>query len=164
MTKRLYIGQLNRNYRDAIAKELGGWHCVSCGIKDKEVLAFDHRNGDGEEDRKRLGGQYSTIRYYFHNPVEAREKLQVLCCNCNWKKNASENQAMGQSRTAVWERWARKKLVEILGGSRCAKCGLTDATVLTIDHASGGRNKGEEAFRGIFADDQLLHVPQRQSS
>ncbi len=74
---------------------LGG-KCVTCGYeKDKRALVLDHKNGDGKEDRKERGSK--LFRYYCLNLEEAKERLQVLCANCNMIK-AMENKEHNKSR------------------------------------------------------------------
>ena len=66
---------------------LGGAKCVRCGFSDIRALQFDHIYGNGCKDRRdrNLSGS-DLIKYYSRNPEEAKQKLQVLCCNCNWIK------------------------------------------------------------------------------
>ena len=70
---------------------LGGPECRKCKNEDQRVLQFDHKNGGGNKDRKKLG--YSTIefyKYYVDHPKFAKRRLQVLCANCHViKKNRS---------------------------------------------------------------------------
>lgn len=67
---------------------LGGACCCLCGYcKDTRVLQFDHIKNDGHIDRKRFGRAVMTMyRYYIKHPEEAKEKLQILCANCNFEK------------------------------------------------------------------------------
>ena len=59
---------------------LGGKKCVQCGYSNELALAFDHIYNDGHLDRK--SENYSMERYV-KNPPLARDRLQVLCYNCN---------------------------------------------------------------------------------
>jgi hypothetical protein len=146
-TKRDYNRRLLQTYRDVIAEGLGGWKCVICAVADRDVLSFDHKDGGGENERNRMGGQLPTIRYYYHNPAKAKERLQVLCANCNWKKNAPKY-GQGRSRTAVWQRTARVALIDLLGGRTCGVCGMKDVEVLTIDHVNGGGTRERKTMKG----------------
>lgn len=148
-TKRDYNRRPLQRYRDKIADTLGGWRCVICGISEKDVLAFDHKRGSGESERNSMGGQLPTIRYYYHHLGEAKEKLQVLCANCNWKKNVTEKDGVRRSKTTLDEQRSRGQLIEILGGWVCRKCGQTDIDVLTIDHTNGGGTE-ERRRRGRY--------------
>jgi len=62
---------------------LGGVRCVRCGFTDIRALNFDHINNDGNKER--LVAK-AFLRYYIDHPIEAKQKLQVLCANCNWVK------------------------------------------------------------------------------
>lgn len=78
---------------------LGG-KCASCGYdKDLRGMVLDHKNGDGWEDRKKIGSKIS--RYYIKNLCEATEKLQVLCATCNQIK-AHENKEHNRSRRVIY--------------------------------------------------------------
>jgi len=81
--------------RHFVLSVLGG-KCVCCGY-DKNIrgLVLDHINGDGHEDRKRIGNKIA--RYYAKNLEEAKQKLQVLCATCNQIKSV-ENQEHNKSR------------------------------------------------------------------
>ncbi len=63
---------------------LGQHSCVNCGYYNKMALLFDHIKNGGSKERKELGLRGSTSFYYYVNrPDYARERLQVLCYNCN---------------------------------------------------------------------------------
>ena len=66
--------------RSGLFKILGGKKCVQCGYSNELALAFDHIYNDGHLDRK--SKNYSMERYV-NNPSLARDRLQVLCYNCN---------------------------------------------------------------------------------
>lgn len=67
----------------------------SCGFDDKRALQFDHINENGLKDLKRFGNKNAMLYYYSKHPEEAREKLQILCANCNWIKRAEKNEIRG---------------------------------------------------------------------
>jgi hypothetical protein len=65
--------------------------CRNCGIDDVDVLCIDHINDDGSKHRKELkisgrtySGGYST--YAALQMAGCPVGLQVLCANCNLKK------------------------------------------------------------------------------
>lgn len=62
-----------------------GHICVRCGEFDKRCLQVDHINGGGNQESRKLGRR-GMIRYYTNHPEEAKQKLQVLCANCNLRK------------------------------------------------------------------------------
>ena len=60
---------------------IGGQRCVKCGFDDIRALQIEHKNGG-----KNFINQYEMYRFYVSNPEKAKEKLQVMCANCNWIK------------------------------------------------------------------------------
>ncbi len=84
----------DREKRREVVRRLGG-RCIQCGFSDIRALVLDHKTGDGGQDRKRVGNRIA--RYYVRHPDEAKEKLQVLCANCNMIK-AVQNNEHNQSR------------------------------------------------------------------
>jgi len=83
------------NKRELLIQTLGG-KCVQCGYdKNPKGLVLDHINGDGKEDRKRLGSK--IFRHYIKHIEEAKTKLQVLCATCNQIK-AFENQEHNRTK------------------------------------------------------------------
>ena len=78
----------HKAYRDFLF-DLLGRECKNCGLNDIRILHFDHINNDGYEDRKRLKGVNQFLRYYNRHPEEAKQKLQILCANCNWMKRSN---------------------------------------------------------------------------
>lgn len=72
---------------------LGGPKCVRCGFTDIRALQFDHINGDGNEERRHISA-WKKYKTYLHTP-NIKEKLQVLCANCNWIKR-EENKEYGK--------------------------------------------------------------------
>ena len=93
-------GQLKhrKNARRDLVELLGG-KCVICKEDDPEMLQIDHIYDDGYADRRRFGKRWygegpepvslgNIYCYYLAHPDEAKQKLQVLCANHNWKKNS----------------------------------------------------------------------------
>lgn len=58
--------------------------CSRCGIDDLDVLCLDHINDNGKEDRK-ITGMGSNF-YNWLKQHNYPEGYQVLCRNCNYKK------------------------------------------------------------------------------
>lgn len=89
---------LRLRYRAAL-HDILGWICIKCKYsEDVRALQFDHINGDAIMDRKRFGSLQAAIAYYVHHTDEARQKLQVLCANCNTIKKFDEGLASGKAR------------------------------------------------------------------
>ncbi len=150
-TKRMYGRKRLQLKRDMIAEALGGWRCVTCGNTDRDLLTFDHVNGGGEAERKKMGGQFPAINYYYMHLDEARRKLQVLCANCNWRRSTHDSHNVSRSRSAIDFRTTRNGLVRILGGPRCVGCGESDERVLTIDHIRGGGTADRNSRGGYWS-------------
>lgn len=71
--------------------EMLGSKCQKCGIDDFDVLQLDHRNNDGSKyglfpngRTKRLN--YTSIGAKFETLEELKKEYQLLCANCNVKK------------------------------------------------------------------------------
>ena len=62
-----------------------GEKCSHCGITDSEVLDIDHINNDGGKDRKKGVFGYKLYKLLKDNGYPTGN-YQLLCKNCNWKK------------------------------------------------------------------------------
>lgn len=73
-----------RRFREAAVELLGG-RCVVCGEDDTIVLQIDHKNDDGFEDRKVMGG----TRSFYSKIISGKrctEDLQLVCANCHLRQ------------------------------------------------------------------------------
>lgn len=77
--------------RAEVLKEYGGV-CVNCGIDDLEVLVFDHIFDDGAEERKQLG-EGPSMHEILRRQGFPKDRIQVLCHNCNHKKERARQRA-----------------------------------------------------------------------
>lgn len=72
--------------------------CALCGNDDIFVLTLDHVNDDGAEHRKEaLGvrrGGIAAYRDFRLGKVETGYDVQVLCMNCNFKKELLKKHEM----------------------------------------------------------------------
>jgi len=79
------------NLKRGILIQFLGGKCAYCGYnEDLRAMNIDHIHGDGNEDRKLRGSKIQ--RYYINNMDEAKNKLQVLCCNCHSIKTHENNE------------------------------------------------------------------------
>ncbi len=83
--KKSYGLRQNHQLRDALFNILGRV-CLDCGIIDERVLTFDHIHNDGMKDRRESKSNRTNYRKYRDNPELCKQRLQVLCFNCNWVK------------------------------------------------------------------------------
>jgi hypothetical protein len=82
-----------KNYREINRKNIFsilGDRCIMCGFSDPRALQIDHINGGGNKEKKRLGNCDKIVSYYLKHQEEIKDKIQLLCANCNWIKK-SEN-------------------------------------------------------------------------
>ena len=78
------------DYRVRIKKEMiaaYGGACKECGESDAIVLNLDHTNNDGAEKRREIGLK-GGFKFYakLRNEGWPQEGYQLLCCNCNYRK------------------------------------------------------------------------------
>ena len=59
---------------------------MKCGFSDIRALQLDHIAGGGLKERDKFKGPVTMYYYYSKNLDIAKEKLQVLCANCNYVK------------------------------------------------------------------------------
>ncbi len=64
--------------------------CTSCGIDDIDVIQIDHIHNDGNQEKSRgLREFYPKILSLSQD--EAQSRFQLLCANCNWKKQLEQS-------------------------------------------------------------------------
>tara|TARA_Y100000310_G_C20124403_1_gene552955 strand:+ start:163 stop:495 length:333 start_codon:yes stop_codon:yes gene_type:complete len=99
VTQKQYRLQEARNVRLSLVALLGDkcncngincWHKGPCDIKDKRILQIDHINGGGWKELQACGS--SRYRDYLKDPDMAKQRLQVLCANCNWTKRVNNKE------------------------------------------------------------------------
>lgn len=71
-----------RQARLDLLKLLGG-SCEHCGIDDEVVLNVDHVNDDAFGNHSHTG---ETILRRIKKGIDDAGRYQILCCNCNWRK------------------------------------------------------------------------------
>lgn len=82
----LYTREYRQKQRLKMFDILGDY-CKWCGMTLPVALTIDHIKDNGKSDRDRFGGHAKSMwAYYIKHPDEAKEKLQVLCWNCNMIK------------------------------------------------------------------------------
>lgn len=80
--------------REALAAySKGKMCCKRCKIADPDVLALDHINDNGASERRK-----SVVTYWSLKQAGWPIGLQVLCCNCNWKKEVLRRRKQATTR------------------------------------------------------------------
>ena len=120
----------------------GGCRCVDCGITELSVLTLDHKFNDGASDRKLIGGSGVILyKYLKDNSYPNKDRYQVLCMNCNWKKvcDLKVGTQTHRSQRSFQKNYGLKiDTFNAYGGCRCTLCGIIDLGLLTLDHVNGG--------------------------
>ena len=80
-----------KKYKDKLFEILGGKKCKICGFNDERALQFDHINGGGTTEFRKYGNGISMLSRHLKDP-NVRNKLQVLCSNCNWIKRVENKE------------------------------------------------------------------------
>lgn len=79
--------QYLNSIKNKVFKLLGN-KCVICGEADPIVLSVDHIIPVG--NKRKL--TYSLYFEIVKNSINAKEKYQLLCRNCNWRKRILNNE------------------------------------------------------------------------
>jgi len=94
-----------QKYRDTLKADMVnayGGKCLHCGISDIDVLVLDHIFDDAQEDRAKnnhSGGvhMYAKLRKLGW----PKDKYQLLCHNCNYKKELNRRRLSRKPHYAV---------------------------------------------------------------
>jgi hypothetical protein len=66
--------------------------CERCGFADARALQIDHLDGGGNQEHRDFGNARNMYQFYRRNAGLARQRLQVLCANCNWIKKSEKRE------------------------------------------------------------------------
>lgn len=80
----LYRKEYSNKLRLKVISFLGSV-CNICQESDPIVLQIDHVNNDGASERKLLKNFDSFAKRLFSGELN-KDRYQLLCCNCNWRK------------------------------------------------------------------------------
>ncbi len=78
-----------KKIRDEVFAAYGGYVCKCCGETTPEFLQLDHKNNDGGDHRREIGGsqQLGGLKIlYWLKKNNFPPIMQVLCANCNFAK------------------------------------------------------------------------------
>lgn len=91
-------------YREKVRLEMidaYGGKCSRCGIDDHEVLVLDHINDDAKKDRSENNHNGGYKMYMFLRKLDwPKESHQLLCHNCNFKKEYARRKNAVKKRQA----------------------------------------------------------------
>jgi hypothetical protein len=93
-----YSNEWREQKRNEFIKAAGG-KCVECGVDDPIVLDFDHINDDGAEHRKQTK-RTNVVNILVKTGFDP-DKFQLLCKNCNWKKEYRRRKNASEIRKAA---------------------------------------------------------------
>lgn len=86
-----------------------------------------------------------ALKKHRKNPV-IKKKINDYAKKYREKNRKKLNEAM-----VIRKRNRRLYILEIIGGSKCAKCRFSDVRALQIDHINGGGNKERDLAKSHFA-------------
>lgn len=122
-----------RKLREEAVAHYGG-ACAVCAEATPEFLVLDHIADDGAAHRRALFGASPGGNSFYRKlrVLGYPAGLQVLCSNCNWRKE----RARRTNKSAAQTRYRAKIRAAIFAhyGTSCACCGESDEVVLTLDH------------------------------
>lgn len=80
---RIYHQRWHQNIRLQAVALLGG-KCVHCGANDPIILDIDHVHNDGQKERLEMTVYQQASRLV--QGLLPLDRYQLLCKNCNWRK------------------------------------------------------------------------------
>ena len=128
------VRESRQRLRDEVIDAYGG-KCACCGETRREYLSIDHKNGNGNKQKREIGVRNSQEFYRWLKQNNYPEGFQVLCFNCNMgKRNYSvcphneeifEKEFEAKLKESYNARYAwalRLNIIEGYGG-KCELCG-----------------------------------------
>lgn len=114
-----------------------------CGVSQVDFLTIDHVANDGAEDRRGWRGKSSDIHAWLKKRGYP-PGYQVLCGNCNLKKEIQRRRSAG-GKTWEHNQTAKREVLEAYGPS-CTCCSESDMDKLVMDHINGGGSKEKKMY------------------
>ncbi len=100
--------------------------CNYCRNNDIRLLQIDHIHGQGTQERK-LGYRRLYNRILNLSSDDVTKEYQLLCANCNHKKNSSDSYSIRLDAISYLSE----------GNPKCFNCETSDLKTLQIDHIHG---------------------------
>lgn len=136
----------------AVLIKVLGYHCVMCNNYDFRVLQFDHKKGSGRKEARSFKSGFNMAKYYYKNLDIAKDRLQLLCANCNWiKRSENKEHIYAKIRTTQhdidvrFKHKIRADLFKIVG-AKCILCNNDDIRVLIFRRKNGSFNQELNIF------------------
>jgi len=148
--------------RNEVIDAYGG-KCACCGETRKEFLSIDHKNGNGNKQKKEIGARTSQEFYCWLKENNYPDGFQVLCFNCNcgkgtysvcpYDKDSFEEKFEAKLKKSYDARYAWALRMDIIKGygGKCELCGEDNPHFLTIDHVNGGGSKEKKILGNSYA-------------
>jgi len=101
LLSRIRMYRQMENMKNAVINVLtdGEGTCRWCGQGDQDVLTIDHIDNDGANHRRQLGIGCGKLIYRYLIKNDYPPGFQVLCFNCNNKKEVLRRRAMRMDNT-----------------------------------------------------------------
>jgi len=129
-------------------------YCCICGETDIRCLELDHVDNDGAAHRKLVGGSGCMYIYLIRHNFPNNPRLQVLCANCNRKKESKLRKEKITTDIQLYQhnhRLSFKKQVLHHYANNiicCQHCGKNDIDILCMDHINGGGTRHAQEISG----------------
>ncbi len=128
-----------RQRRERVISAYGG-KCEICSESRYELLAIDHKNGDGAAERKKMTSEQMVMRIIKNG---FPEKYRILCHNCNQRARTPlkpDNQITDSTRKS---RVLKREVLCHYGGTppTCSCCGTDEYGILTLNHLKRGTGR-----------------------
>lgn len=160
-----YMKQYNMKTRIEVLTHYSGGtlKCKNCGESHIEFLEIDHINGNGKQHKREIRCTgVSVFRWLKINNYP--EGYQVLCSNCNNKKERDAAKIRGTTGTIDQRKYytkALKKKMDVFSHYKtdgkikcsCPGCKVSDIDILCMDHIN---NDGAEHRKSLGENYPML--------
>ena len=103
--RRKYNNSRKKKLKLKILEEYGKSQCACCGESKVGFLTLDHKYNDGAEHRKsiNLSSGEKFYSYLKKNGFPDKDRLQVLCYNCNLGRDKTEDKVCPHKKANLFE-------------------------------------------------------------
>jgi hypothetical protein len=113
-----------------------GEACAICSESINEFLTIDHVSGGGRQHRRQISSRIYEWLILNRFPSEFR----ILCRNCNVKVFIDQNQRQIINRHKKYRELTKIKVLNRYG-IQCKCCGISNKSILNIDHIYNNGSK-----------------------